>query len=114
MKVTTPGVWLLVAVIICLLAAVIIWAITARIQTKIETEGLSDNGSVTAYVSQEDLRELSVGSAVYVDDHMGEVKAINEKGDEYEVVAAVSGIENGTVNVTLVTENIAPISFFMR
>lgn len=39
MKVTSPGMWLVLGAMILLLAAAVIWSITARIETTVEVNG---------------------------------------------------------------------------
>ena len=47
-RVTTPGMWLLVAAILILLAAIIIWGFAG----KLEVENIDENGqAVTEYVA---------------------------------------------------------------
>lgn len=46
MKVTSPSMWLVMAVIVLLLVAVILWSITGRIESTLDTAGNTENGQM--------------------------------------------------------------------
>lgn len=114
MRVTSPGIWIVLGAIILLLAGAVIWSITGRIQTTIEESGQVSNGQVTAQIAKEDLGGLTVGSKVCSGKLMGEVTAVTGGDGGYEVVASVPGLEDGMVTVTFVTESVAPITFLTK
>lgn len=111
MKVINPSLWLVMAAIVLLLVAAIVWSITGHIETVLDTAAQAENGQVVVKITEEQMGKLTVGSEVRAEDKTGEVTEIREQEDGYLVTAFIPELEDGLVNVTLVTERIAPITF---
>lgn len=114
MKVTSPGMWLVMAAIILLLVAAIVWSITGHIETTLNTTARAENGQVAVEIAEEQMGKLTVGSEVRAENKTGEVTGIREQEDGYLVTAFIPELEDGPVNVTLVTERIIPITFLTK
>lgn len=113
MKVTSPSMWLVMVAIVLLLGAAIIWSITGRIETTLDTVAQSENGQIMVEIPAEQMNQLTVGSEIRAESRTGEVTEITEQEDGYLVTAFIPELEDGSVDVTLVTERIAPIAFLM-
>ncbi len=114
MKVTSPSLWLVMTAIVLLLVAAIVWSITGRIETILDRAAQAENGQVVVEITEEQIGQLTVGSEVRAEDKTGEVTEIREQEDGYLVTALIPELEDGLVNVTLVTERIAPITFLTK
>lgn len=114
MKVTRPSMWLVMASVVLLLAAAIIWSITGHIETTLDTVVQAENGLVMVEITKEQIGQLAVGSEVRAGNKTGEVTEIAARGNGCLVTASIPGLEDGPANVTLVTERIAPITFLTK
>ena len=111
MKVTNPSMWLGMVAIILLLVAAVIWSITGRIETTVKAEGQAENSQVKMMIPAENVDNLAVGSEARAAGKVGQVTEITKQQDDYLVIVSIPKLQDGTVDVTLVTERIAPITF---
>lgn len=114
MKVTSPSMWFVMAAIVLLLAAAIIWSFTGRIETTLDIAAQVENGHAEMEVPAEKIGKLTVGSEITAGSKIGQVSEIIKKDDGYLVLARIPKLEDGVHEVTLVTESIAPITFLTR
>ncbi len=114
MKVTSPSMWLVMAAMVLLLAAAIIWSFTGRMETTLDTAARVENGQAVIELSSEQIGMLTVGSEVRSGDKTGQVTGIEKEEDGYLVLARLPQLEDGLTEVTVVTESIAPITFLMN
>jgi hypothetical protein len=103
--------WLVFGAIILLLVAAFVWSITVKIETTITAEGQAAKNQVTVELAKDQMDGVTVGSEVRAGDNTGEVTEIIEQEDGYLVVASLPNVEDGSVDVSIVTERIAPITF---
>jgi hypothetical protein len=106
--------WLVLAAILLVLAAAVIWSITGRIETTLTAQGQVAGQQVTLELTEEQMDGVAVGSEVRVGGAAGEVIAIArdaQDANRFRVVASAPGVADGVAPVTLVTERIAPITF---
>lgn len=113
MKVTSPSMWLLMVAIVLLLMAAVIWSITGRIETTMDISTYSENGKVKVLILAEDMNQLAVGSEVRAGNRIGNVTEIKKQEGTFLVSADIPQLQDGTVEVTFVTECIAPITFLV-
>jgi hypothetical protein len=60
-RVSNPSIWLILAALCLLLAAVLVWGFAGSLPTKISTEGVAADGGVVLYVGTADAQNISVG-----------------------------------------------------
>lgn len=113
MKVTSPSMWLLMVAIVLLLMAAVIWSITGRIETTMDIATHSENGEITVLISAEDMNQLAVGSEVRAGNIIGNVTEIKKQEGNFLVSADIPQLQDGAVEVTFVTECLAPITFLV-
>lgn len=65
-KVTRPGIWLVLCAIVILLAGMIIWALNTTVETKARAVGIADNGNVICCVGEADGRSIKKGMTVRI------------------------------------------------
>jgi hypothetical protein len=111
MRVTSPSMWLILGAIILLLVAAVIWSITGRIETTVTAEGQVQDQSATVELSAAEAEGLTVGSEARIGDMIGAVTEVIPETDNVLVVAAIPEAPDGSAEITLVTECIAPITF---
>lgn len=133
-KVSNPGVWVVLAAVVLLLVGVGVWSVFGTLSTVVELPATVENGTAVCYASAEEAKKLSVGMEADIGDVKGTVVSIpktpvkiDDSFDSYALylgglsagdwVFPVSiGVDapDGTYTVTVVTERITPISFVLN
>ena len=132
LKVTSPGVWLVLATVIVLLIGVCIWGVFGRIQATVPAAVISQNGEsvclvpVTALEGMIHHRSVSVdGKEIVMSPSSLRAEVISEDTDVYVMlagklsvgdivypVALAETLDDGEYSGTLVTETLSPASLF--
>ncbi|MDE7399038.1 MAG: hypothetical protein K2N06_05855 [Oscillospiraceae bacterium] len=133
-RVSNPGVWMILAAVIALLVGVCVWGIFGRLETKITTAGTCENGIFTCYVPEEKIGQIKSGMTVNVDGESLSVSGISAKpaavtagtdsyllylggfseGEWLYEVTANTTLSDGTYKAEIVTESVSPMSFILN
>lgn len=133
-RVSNPGVWMILAAVITLLIGVCVWGIFGHLETKILTAGTCENGVFICYVSEEKAEKIKSGMTVNVDGNVLSVSEISAKpifvsadmdsylmylggfseGEWLYEVTANSALSDGTYKAEIVTESVSPMSFILN
>lgn len=114
-RVSNPGVWLLLVSLVALLAGACIWGMFGQMETTEPIKVQAKDGVISAYVSPELLECLHVGMEVRFDDAKGVVSSVEEAAENGQVIVYVDAqLEEGIHAGKLVVESIHPISFIMN
>ena len=133
-RVANPGVWMVLAAIVILLAGVVVWGFIGHLDTTLATAVVCENGEAVIYVKEADAEKIAVGMTVRVDDKeytVSEIPTEPERVDdtmsEYAIHASgltvgewvyavkVNGdIADGVHKAEIVIESITPISFILN
>ena len=117
MRVTTPGVWMVLAAVVLLLAGLIMSSALVNVESKITEQGtVTEDGSmldIMLPLSQKSL--VAPGMLVRVADREAKIDMVFQAENEVEVIAMLpeDGVKlaPGTYDVEIVTETVRPISF---
>ena len=135
-RLSNPGVWILVLAIVVLLAGFCIWGIFGKIDTKVPTVAVSDNGATYLYVKEEDIEQIKAGMPVRINDNQTvyEIESIREKpekvtGDLDEYTRYIGNLQvgewiykcklnkpvkEGIYGANIVIESISPMTFIVN
>lgn len=133
-RVSNPTVWMILVAIIIFLIGVCAWGYFGRLETKVDTVAVVADGGYTAYVKEKDIDKLQPGQEARIDgfsfevENIGKVPVLAGKGlDEYlrhlgdieadewlYIVSGKADIDDGTYEVSIITESIAPMSFVLN
>lgn len=134
-RVTNPGVWLILSAIIILLAGFIVWGICGEISTEIDAVCVTDGGKTVCYISEENANEVQPGMKVTLAD--GSISTVSEINGEAldagnvlsEYAMHVAGfaegiwvheltladdLDNGTCAASVTVDSVRPISFIFN
>ena len=64
-RVSNPGVWMVLAAIIVLLAGVCVWGMLARLETKLDTAAVSKDGQTVLIVKEGDITSVEENNHSY-------------------------------------------------
>lgn len=133
-RVANPGVWMVLAAVVILLAGVIVWGFIGHLETTLSTAVVCENGEAVIYIKEADFEKIAVGMTVRAGDREGTVCEISAEPirvdgtlSEYAVYAGgltvgewvytvkVNGsFSNGVQKAEVVIESISPISFLLN
>ena len=111
MKVTNPGIWLLLAAVIVLLIGACIWGFCGVLDTTAVCTATAENGVVTVY--SEDA-EIGIGMTVKLEGEEYTVSFLQPAEDGTVCGGFSAGLADGVYRAELVTERISPISFLIN
>ena len=120
MRVTTPGVWMVLLAVILLLAGLIISSALVTVESKIVEQGVVDEDGmmldITLPMAQKEL--VAPGMKVRVADREAKVDMVFQAENELEVLAMLpedgQKLAPGTYDVEIITETVTPISFLLK
>lgn len=133
-RVSNPGVWIALTAVIVLLFGVCIWGIFGRLETTVGSAAVVKDGTMTLYIKEEHLGEITAGMTVRVKEQEYVItsvetipKTIPEGFDEYMlhlsgmhvgewvfgVTAMDTDLSDGVYKAEIVTESVAPMSFIL-
>lgn len=120
MRVASPGIWMVLAAVIVLLAGLLAASALVKVETTISAKGVLDEAGTTIVMklttrAGEDVRE---GMTVRVGGRSGRVDYAYQDGSIVNVTASLdnSGVAlpAGVYDAQIVTETLSPISFLMN
>ncbi len=133
-KVSNPGVWMVLVAIILLLVGVCVWGIFGRLDTTIIVGGKCENGTITCYVKESEIQKIQSGmeidvngnkykissvasSPVAVDDslesyilHIGNLQS----GEWVYPITASCDLDSGTYKAVVTVESVSPMTFVLN
>ena len=135
-RLSNPGVWILLLAIVVLLVGVCIWGYFGKIDTKIKTVVVSDNYTSYLYVKEEDIAKIKNGMSVELNnsENIFEIVSIEEAPekvtDDMDEYARHLGnfqvgewvykcrlnknVKEGTYSADVVIESISPMTFIVN
>ncbi len=132
-RVSNPGVWLVLGALIILLIGVCVWGIFGNLNTTLETVGACEDGTLTCYVTRDNMENVEEGMKITVDGKEYTVASVGKTPvkvntiDEY--LAYLGGFEvdewvyeltvntdlpNGEYEAEIVIDSVSPISFVLN
>ena len=133
-RISNPGMWMILAAVIILLTGICVWGIFGRLETKVFSAGICENGVFTCYVTEEEAAKMKTGMTANVNGNDFVISEISEKPiavDEdmdsyliylggfsegewrYEIMVDAD-IPDGTYKAEIVTESVSPMSFILN
>ncbi len=135
-RVSNPGIWVVLIAVIVLLIGVCIWGVLGRLDTALETVAVSQNGEISIYVKEADLEKVKTGQKLDINGKEYEIKSIASapvsvesksfteyamhigslKNGEWVYEVAVNApegtaLEQGIYKASVVIDSVSPMSF---
>ncbi|MBR1751175.1 MAG: hypothetical protein IJ740_09920 [Ruminococcus sp.] len=111
LRVTNPGIWVLLAAIILLLGGLFVWSMVGNLETVADGVAVVDNGTAQIMVTDTVNGDIASGMTVRIGDDEYSIATVEK--DEYGRAVAFAPIDkaDGKYDVKIVTESIHPIKF---
>ena len=133
-KVSNPGIWMILAAIVILLVGAIVWGVLGTLDTTLSTVAVAENGELTVYVKEADIDSIEEGMTVRIGNKEGTITEIsttpttvdgtfsdyalhvgNLVNGEWVFAIRVSGeFTDGVHNADIVVESVSPMSFILN
>lgn len=133
-KVTNPGIWIVLAAVVVLLAGFIVWGAVGTLETKVKAAAVSDSGTIVCYVKEADISGIEQGNTVRIGGNEYSVSKVSElpvavdksltdyaihiggltTGEWVYEVTLNGDLPNGTYEADIVTDSVSPISFLFN
>ena len=130
-KVTNPGVWMVLAAIVILLVGVCVWGVFGILETKLSVAAVSRDGQTILYVKEDNVASVKENMSVYIGDETYKVTSISaqavtvtEEISEYArhtgelsigewvyVVQIDGSMPDGAYKAQIVTDSVSPLYF---
>lgn len=113
-RVSNPGVWLVLAAVIALLAGACIWGIFGQIETTVEATAVVSGGEAVCIVSDE---EIYSGMKLRIGKWEGKIDKAEYgtmNGQAAARITAHTDVPDGTYKAKIITESVKPISFVLN
>lgn len=133
-RVSNPGVWMVLAAIVILLIGVCVWGVLGHLDTTVKAVAVVENSEINIYVRESDIEQIKEGMKVMIGNKECEITDIAaqpvavgddfpeyalhvgnlQKGDWLYPVAVSGESDNGIYSADIVVESISPISFVIN
>lgn len=133
-RVSNPGVWMLLFSVIILLIGMCVWGVFGRLDTTVSALAICNDGKTICYVNQDNLSAIENGTTVVINEKEYTVTAIGSEPvkvtsdfDDYALhvgnlqtgewvyeIVIDAELSDGIYEAEIVTESIAPMSFMLN
>jgi len=131
-RVSTPGIWIVMCAIIALLAGVCIWGVFGKMETVQSATAICSDGKVTCYIDETARSAVKEGQQVKIDGKFLTIESISsapiEVDDSFDAYALhISGLavgswvyaaelsgetlKDGAYTANIITDSVSPASF---
>jgi len=133
-RVSNPGVWMILAAIVILLVGVCVWSVLGRLDTTLSVAAVSAEGKTALYVKEDSIGQVVEGMRVRIGDEEYTVTAIAaeplavdsnfsdyalhvgglQEGQWVYAVTVSAVLPEGVRSAQIVIESVAPMSFILN
>lgn len=133
-KISRPGVWLILGTVIALLIGVCVWGVFGSLTSTKDAVAVVQGGKATCYVTAEEAKSFVPGMEVRIEDSTGSITSIAtapvevtgdfdayalylsgmKAGDWVVPVTVDISVPDGAYTAKIVLETISPISFVLN
>ncbi len=114
MRVTSPGMWVILAAVIILLAGLCAWAAVGTLETTVDATAVIQNHTAQIVATGQGAEELKAGMQLRIASQEFVIASVNY--DEYGRAAAYAELPlpDGSYDATIVVEQTRPIEFLLE
>lgn len=111
-KISNPGTWIVLSIVLVLLVSILLWGFFGNLTTTKTVDVIIENGQSEIIVSQEKFEDILPGMKVQYDNKtVGLVSSVDKDGN---IVLSNLDFENGIYQMEIVIEEIKPIYFILN
>ena len=133
-RVSNPGIWMVLAAVILLLAGTCVWGIFGHMDTKVPATAVVGNGTAVFLVREDDAEDVAVGGTAVIQDREMEISMVSDQffpvteemgdrilhvgqfqpGEWVCPVSAPTDLPDGVYPGEIITESVSPMSFILN
>lgn len=115
-RVSNPGVWLLLISVIILLIGACVWGIFGHIDSTVPGTVRMENGRAVCEISEENISSIKVGQTVKFENREAVIETVGNKTDTGYVclLSDVSALPDGFYEGKVIVESYQPLSFILN
>ena len=135
-RVTNPGVWMIMGAVILLLTGICVWSVFGRLDTTLTVAAVTENNQTVCYVKESDMQTVESGMQVRIGENQYRLGEISQRpvpvdSSFAEYLLHVGGLAEGEwvyiavlddthgddgiiVEAEIVVESIAPMRFVLN
>ncbi len=133
-RVTNPGIWIILAATVVLLAGFIVWGVVGSLETQVDAVSVSDAGTTVCYVREAEIADVAPGDPVRIEGEEYTVASIADEPvavddsfsayalrvgglvpDEWVYAVTLDGaLPDGVYEASVVTDSVSPIFFLFN
>ncbi len=130
-RVSNPGIWIVLVAVIVLLAGICVWGVLGHLDTTIDTVAIAEGGNVTVYVKEADIEAVKAGQKLTVNGVEYEIADISaapvavdgsfsdyamhlgtlQTGEWVYKIVLSGDIPDGAYKARIVVDSVSPMSF---
>lgn len=114
LRVTTPGIWLLLAGVIILLAGLVSWACVGQLETYEKATAVVSEGKITLMMYDARPGTVAKGMPVIVEGTRTSITVVTKDDYGRETAYCNTDLPDGTYDADVIVESISPISFLLN
>ena len=114
MRVTNPGIWMVLTAVIVLLAGLIICASVGKVETRFPVEASVSGGSASVLLDADTEYIVEEGMILRIGNRDTEIEYVRKLATGESSVSASVSLPDGTYEGEIVTESVSPISFLVN
>lgn len=115
-RVSNPGVWLLLVSVFVLLAGACIWGVFGHIESTVPATVHVEDGKTVCYIAEENIASVRAGMTVKFSDREAVIEKIGEKSDMGYAchLASENAVADGFYEGKVILKSYTPISFILN
>lgn len=113
-RVTNPGIWMVLAAVIVLLAGFIVVASMTKLETKLPVSGEMSGGTFRIELLKSEAEKIKENMPVRVADQETKIDYIYSEDNRHVTATATIDLPDGVYDAEIITESIAPLSFLLN
>ena len=115
-RVSNPGVWLLLISVIVLLIGACVWGAFGHIDSTVPGTVRMENGQAVCEISEENISSIKVGQTVKFENREAVIETVGNKTDDGYVctLSNISGLADGFYEGNIIVESYKPLSFILN
>ena len=114
MKVTNPGIWIILAAVILLLAGMFAWASVGKLETTANAMAVIEDGTAKVMLTEISAAPLTSDMTVRIGSQDYDIATVEH--DEYGRAVAITHITlpDGSYDAKIIIETLSPIAFLFK
>ena len=115
-RVSNPGVWLLLVSVVVLLLGACVWGVFGHIDGTVDANVSAEDGRIICYVAEDSISSVKVGMTVEFEDFTAEIAETGQKENSRYICVLQSEqqIPDGIYDGKIIISRIRPMSFVVN